>query len=106
MLRRALDELDQHLGRVGRSVGRLADDIKVMRALEVNGRIEAARIAGADAIVFLFNDIRAQIKTARQELETFADVAARGRETASRNATGRLRDDIRRIREGTLALAA
>lgn len=104
-LRRGLDDLDLHLGRVARSIERLEDDIKVMRALEVNGRIEAARLSGAGDIVFLFNDIRMQIKTARDELEAFAAVTQRGRQTASRSATVRLRSDLRRIREGTLALA-
>ena len=106
LLRDALERLELHLSGVARTVERLSDEIKVMRALEVNGRIEAARAAKVDAIVFLFAEIHAQTNTARDELAEFANVTRRGRVAASRRSSARVPASLSKIHDCATRLAA
>ena len=53
----------------------LKADLKVMRALELNGHIETARVSEAQALITLFHTIAEGVRTARRELD---DLAATG----------------------------
>ncbi|MBI3966368.1 MAG: PAS domain S-box protein [Chloroflexi bacterium] len=59
---------------LGRHVVDLKADLGVLRALEVNGRIEAARASLAEAVVALFTSIGEQIAAARRELDDLSHV--------------------------------
>lgn len=102
----ALGGLDRHLGGVAAGVGRIRGDLNVMRALEINGRIEAARATDAAEIVQLFHEIRDQITAARTELADFAAAADLGRATASAGASSSVRTDLQRIHDCTAQIAA
>ncbi|MGO9754679.1 MAG: PAS domain-containing protein [Solirubrobacteraceae bacterium] len=102
----ALEGLGTHLRGVANSVARLTHDLRVMGALESNGRIEAARTDGAAAIVLLFAEINKQIGTATVQLSEFAAITAFGRAAVSRSTIDRLSDDLERIRHYTDKLAA
>ncbi|MGO9900107.1 MAG: PAS domain-containing protein [Solirubrobacteraceae bacterium] len=106
LLRNALDDMDTHLGGVTVGVSGLSNALKVMSALQTNGRIEAARIPDAGAVVLLFREIQEQIQTARAELTEFAAIAQRGRGIASREAIKDIDDALQDIRENTARLTA
>lgn len=102
----ALEGLGRHLRGVSNSVARLTHDLRVMGALEANGRIEAARSDDAAAIVLLFREIHSQIETASTQLADFAAITEFGRAAVSRSTIERLNDDLDRIRRYTNKLAA
>ncbi|MFN8109893.1 MAG: PAS domain-containing protein [Thermoleophilia bacterium] len=50
------------------SIGQLEERIKVLRSLDVAGRIEIARIPGADRVVTLFDQIRTELGTVGERI--------------------------------------
>jgi hypothetical protein len=102
----ALEGLGKHLRGVSGSVARLTHDLRVMSALECNGRIEAARTDDAAAIVLLFREIHSQIESARTQLSDFAAITEFGRAAVSRSTIDQISDDLERIRRYTGKLAA
>ena len=102
----ALAGLDQHLSGVANAVTQLRRDLKMMHALEVNGRIEAAHAHDAAAVVLLFGEISEQIATAQTELTEFAAAAALGRATASSSTATTIRADLERMHDSATQLAA
>ncbi len=104
-LRLGLERLGKHLRGVSNSVARLTHDLRVMGALESNGRIEAARTDDAAAIVLLFREIQGRIDAASTQLAQFAAITDFGRAAASRSTMDRLADDLERIRHHTSELA-
>jgi aerotaxis receptor len=106
LLRDALDDMDTHLRGVVVGVSHLSNDLKVMSALQTNGRIEAARLPDAGAVVLLFREIQEQIQTARAELTEFAAIAALGRGIASPEAIEDIDKSLQDIRDNTAGLTA
>lgn len=70
----ALALLEPLLRAVTRDVAALQSELDVMRALEINGRVEAASAPDAGAVVTLFRTIGEQIATARETIARFAAV--------------------------------
>ncbi len=102
----ALAGLDLHLSGVANTVSQLRRDLKTIRALEVNGRIEAAHAPDAAAVVLLFGEISEQITIAQTELTEFAATAALGRATASSSTATTIRADLDRMHDSATQLAA
>jgi hypothetical protein len=70
----SLTSLDTRLRSIQDRARRLADGLETLRALEVNGRIEAARASDTGAVEALFRTIGEQIRTARAEVADFGAV--------------------------------
>jgi len=64
-----LTALAEHLGNIGGTLEQLQSEMRHLDALQVAGRVESARLANAGEFRVLFEDIRAQIGTAREQLE-------------------------------------
>ncbi len=64
----------RHLAAILRHVGGLSSSLETMRALEVNGRIEAARASDAKDVRSLFVTIGEQIRSARAQIGDLATV--------------------------------
>jgi aerotaxis receptor len=92
----ALDALDVRLAAVLQHVAHLGRALEVMRALEVNGRVEAAKADGADAVRELFLTIGKQVGAARAELQDFGGVATIAAERDP-TAEDRMRRQVHRI---------
>ncbi len=73
----SLDELSRRLKGICRNAGRLSGELKLLSRLEVNGRIEAARLSDAGGVLDLFETIGGQVRTAHGELADFATDDAR-----------------------------
>lgn len=71
----ALDGVEQHIRSVRRHVQHLRQDLSLMRALEVNGRIEAVHVPSTTGILNVFNSIGEQIGTARTEVDELLGIA-------------------------------
>lgn len=71
----ALDGLERQVLTVRAGVDRLRRDLNLMRALEVNGRIEAVHVPNATGIVTFFNSIGSQIHSAREEVDELVRIA-------------------------------
>ncbi|MGE3855863.1 MAG: PAS domain-containing protein [Dehalococcoidia bacterium] len=67
-----LTALAAHLGDIGGTLEQLQSEMRHLDALQVAGRVESARLANAGEFRVLFEDIRAQIGTAREQLEGLA----------------------------------
>ncbi len=106
ILRDALDGIEKHLDGVEAGVEQLTQDLKLMSALQTNGRIEAARIADAGAVLLLFREINEQVEAARSELNEFAAIASLGSAVASRDAIDEIDSSLVHIRKNTAMLAA
>jgi aerotaxis receptor len=65
----SLTRLDDSVRALADHATQLKADLKVMRALELNGRIEAARVTHSEALVALFHTIAERVQTARRELD-------------------------------------
>jgi len=65
----SLAELDGRLRALVDDAEQLRRALRTIRALELNGRVEAARATGADGVVTLFRTIAATIERARGELD-------------------------------------
>lgn len=91
-----LDTLAKHSRAVENHLG-------VIRALEVNGRIEAARAADTEQVRVLFEEIGKQVEAAGEEIENFSalgDRADRDDGTAARESRVR----VAAVREAVAAL--
>ena len=106
LVRAALEQLDADLLTVGRNAAQLKQDLRILGALECNGRIEAARTNNAHAIVQLFKEIHEQLDMAAAGVEEFAEVTKLGGAVASRITISELTDVVDRIRQDTARLAA
>ncbi|MGA2928688.1 MAG: hypothetical protein ABSG43_22405, partial [Solirubrobacteraceae bacterium] len=106
LLRIALEALNTDLIALAAHAGRLKQDLRVMAALESNGRIEAARIPGAVAIVQLFGEIHEQLGMAAAGVEEFDAVTKLGGAIASRRAVDELDVAVDSIRQDIARLAA
>ncbi len=77
---------------------RLRTELRILEALEVNARVEAAHAHGADSIIALFDDIGRQVAAAQDHLEGFdrlpalSAAPAQATHEASRHA-----DDVTRL---------
>jgi aerotaxis receptor len=71
----ALDEVELHIREVNRHVAQLKRDLSLMRALEVNGRIEAVHVPQTSGIQNVFTSISEQIGTARDEVDDLLSTA-------------------------------
>ena len=65
----ALNGLNMHLSGLGAQVAGLKADLKIMRALELQGRIEMARVNEAGGVESLFRTMAGQIETASHEMD-------------------------------------
>lgn len=72
----SLATLDTRLADVLRHAAALTADLEQLRALQVNGRIEAARTADSNDVQRLFETIGEQVVAARAEMGGFDAVAA------------------------------
>jgi hypothetical protein len=100
----SLATLDARLGAVLRHAGALTADLDQLRALQINGRIEAARGAHAGDVQRLFETIGQQVTAAREEMGGFDAVA----EVAGRRdgrAEAQVRHDLDAARERVLSLS-
>ena len=88
----SVDTVLDRLAEVSQSVER---HLAVIRALEVNGRIEAARATDTDQVRVLFEEIGKQVEAAGTELQDFSALGARSD-----------RDDGRAARESRVHVAA
>lgn len=101
----ALTDLDRQLRTLVDHVDQLRGALATMRALELNGRIEAARVEGADGVVTLFRTIAETIARARDELE---ELGRAGRYSFAWEVreTERTRGHVGQIRELVVSLGA
>lgn len=108
----SLIQLDRRLRDVVGHVADLQRSLVTMRALELNGRIEAAHATGAEGVVTLFRTIAGKIETARRELGTLSRASsvslAREVTAARRNQRhiATIRDLVQEISGRTLAVPA
>lgn len=101
----ALDALGTRLVTLMGHVDAMERNLNVMRALEVNGRIEAVRAAQGESVEALFRTIAEQVALARQEMAEFAGVG-RLTEQRDRAAERALAADVARVGRHVAALAA
>lgn len=64
-----LTALAEHLGNIGGTLEQLQSEMRHLDALQVAGRVESARLVNAGEFRVLFEDIRNQIGTAREQLD-------------------------------------
>jgi hypothetical protein len=102
----ALADLDRRLEAIAPAAGLLRRDLDVINVLEVNGRIEAAHVREATGIVQLFGEIREQTETARSELSHLATAAQTAGAATSGSAATAVHEELGRIRDNALQLAA
>jgi aerotaxis receptor len=91
----SLAALDERLKRIAADTTALRGALGVMRALEVNGRIEAARASGGDAVLTLFRAVGEQVGAAQGEL---GDLVLDRSDTATRHAHARIRAELETMR--------
>jgi aerotaxis receptor len=106
LLRTALCALDSHLHNLAGQVVRLQQDLRLMGALETNGRIEAARTDGAEAILQQFHEMHEHILQALAQVKEFSTIAQIGRAIASPAAIEQLDTSTTRLRADTAELIA
>lgn len=70
----ARSALDARVRVLVRNVSRVEGDLGVLRALEVNGRVEAARLGDTASVQALFHTIAEQVGAARRDMAGFAEV--------------------------------
>jgi aerotaxis receptor len=73
-LREGLAALDAAITRIDADARRVHRELDIVRALEVNGRIEAARATGTEHVRTLFTEMGARIASARSEVAEFLDL--------------------------------
>ena len=99
----SLGRLRARLDGIARHGARLRDALGLITRLEVNGRIEAARLSNAGAVLDLFTTVGEQVGAARAEMADFAiDRRAQEREAAGER---RVVDRLREIDQRVAALA-
>ncbi len=67
----SIEQLGRHLKGISHHAGSLSGQLKMLSRLEVNGRIEAARLSDAGGVLDLFETIGQQVTTAHGELADF-----------------------------------
>lgn len=70
----ALAALDTRVKALAQRAAELDRGLQVVRALEVNGRIEAARANDTEHVRMLFTEIGGKVEAAREEIAGFAEV--------------------------------
>lgn len=100
----SLGHLADGLGRIARRAEELDRDLRVLRALEVNGKIEAARLTDDGGFGTLLTAIRASVETARVRVREFAAVEAQPFRDAA-TAEPVVREHVRRARREVSLLA-
>lgn len=98
----SLGRLRERVDGIARHGARLRDALGLITRLEVNGRIEAARLSNAGAVLDLFTTVGQQVTAARAEMADFATVDRRAQE---REAAGE-RQVLERLRELEQRVAA
>jgi aerotaxis receptor len=98
----AVSTVDDRLRAVTASAAELDRELKRLRALEVNGRVEAARTADSEQVHQLFVSIGEQVAAAQAELAGFDAI---GVVTSQRDARGeaRVRADVHALRRHVAA---
>jgi hypothetical protein len=101
----AFDALGTRLEELMRQVAAMDRTFNIMRALEVNGRIEAARTSAGESVESLFRTIAERVGAARNEMAGFAGVRqlTEGRDE---DAERRLVQDVTAVGRQVAALAA
>ncbi len=89
--------LDSELGRLGPDLERLDKGLEALHALEINGRIEAARIGHVGGLDALFADIAGRVDRATVEVSELQSLAADGRSHGVSEARERLRPHLERL---------
>jgi aerotaxis receptor len=100
----ALDALGTRLTALMGHVDAMERNLNIMRALEVNGRIEAVRAAQGDSVEALFRTIAEQVALARQEMAEFASVGGLARQR-DRAAERQLAADMAAVGQHVAGLA-
>lgn len=70
----SLADLGAHLGSLWKNAEKLCAELRMLGRLEINGRIEAARIANTEEVLDLFRTIGGQVVTANEQLAEFASL--------------------------------
>jgi PAS domain S-box-containing protein len=86
-------------------VRKVDGELKVVRALEVNGRVEGARL-NDDAISSLFSTIAHQVTDAREQLQTFTTLRSATRADEAPREAAAVQAAIRSAADAVQALAA
>ena len=98
----SLTSLDDAVGVLASDAARLQRDLDVLGALQINGRVEAARADGAGAVRDLFATIAEQVTEARGQMLEFRTVGAKRHLRAGNDA---LREDLDQARRHIAALS-
>lgn len=101
----AFDVLGARIGVLMDHVSQMERNLNIMRALEVNGRIEAVRAATGESVEALFRTIAEQVSLARLEMATFAGVG-RLVERRNREAETQLSLDVQSVTRHVATLCA
>jgi aerotaxis receptor len=100
----AFDALGARLGVLMGHVGYMERNLNTMRALEVNGRIEAVRTSTGGSVETLFRTIAEQVGLARAEMAEFAGVGKLD-ERRDRGAELQLAGDVAAVSRHVAALS-
>ena len=100
----SLTSLDDAVATLVSDAARLQRDLDVLGALQVNGRVEAARDDGAGAVRDLFATIAQQVTEARGQMLEFRTVGAKRPDQRAGNQE--LREDLAHVRAHIAALPA
>lgn len=102
----AIDAVEADLTLLVRNVEALERVLKTLWALEVSGRVEAARVDGAESFRLLFDTIRDQVQQAVVEVGALGKVTEEVRRVLDETDRVALLDHVRRIAAGAESLAA
>lgn len=94
---RRLGMLDGELDGVAPDLRKLATGLDALRALEINGRIESARIQNVGGLEALFADIAGRAERAGAQVDELRTLAAEGSSHGLPAARERLRPHIERL---------
>ena len=98
----ALGTVSERLKTVARHATGLGRELKIIHALEVNGRVESARATDTEHVKTLFVQIGRQVGEAREEVEQFARIAERRHDEAIVRA---LRQHVAAVHEAVAGLS-
>ncbi|HYF28048.1 MAG TPA: PAS domain-containing protein [Baekduia sp.] len=104
-LLQARTALDERVGTLSGNVRRVEGDLGVLRALEINGRVEAARLGDTASVEALFHTIAEQVGAARRDMAGFAEVSTLAAERDAR-AERRAQEQVRALARHAQAVAA
>ena len=94
---RRLEVLDHELDLLGPDLRRLGKGLDALRALEINGRIEAARIQNVGGLDALFADIAGRVERACSQVGGLQTLAAEGSSHGLPAARARLGPHLERL---------